>query len=58
MERKQILFITDIQKRTTKKVDNGRKAFEAGRLYERKLLIAVLQRERDRTQSLRSRGSN
>ena len=61
MERKQIQFFTDIQKRTTKKVDNGRrkvnngrKVFEAGRLHERKLLIEVLQRERDRARSLRS----
>ena len=59
MEKKQILFITAIQKRNTKKVsngrgeiDNGRKAFEAGRLHERKILIEILQRERDRAQSL------
>jgi hypothetical protein len=59
MEKKQIQFFTAIQKRSTKKVnngerkvDNGRKVFEAGRLHERKLLIAVLQRERDRAQSL------
>ena len=58
MEKRQVLFITAIQKRNTKKVSDRRKAFEAGRLHERKLLIAVLQRERDRAQSLRSRGSN
>tara|TARA_R110000751_G_C13575540_1_gene459184 strand:- start:116 stop:334 length:219 start_codon:yes stop_codon:yes gene_type:complete len=61
MEKKQILFVTAIQKRNIKKdnngkgeTDNGRKAFEAGRLHERKLLIAVLQRERDRARSIRS----
>jgi len=58
MEKKQVLLITAIQKQNTKKVDSGRKAFEAGRLHERKILIEVLQRERDRTQSLRSGGSN
>ena len=64
MEKKQVRFLIGIQKRNTKKVsnrkkvDNGRKAFEAGRMQERKILIEVLQRERDRTQSLRSRGSN
>ena len=58
MEKRQVLFITGIQKRNTKKVNSGRKAFEAGRLHERKILIEILQRERDRTQSLRSRGSN
>ena len=59
MEKKQILFITAIQKRNTKKVSNGkgkvdneRKAFEAGRLHERKILIEILQRERERAQSL------
>ena len=57
MEKKQIRLITAIQKRNTKKVDNGRKAFEAGRMHERKLLIEILQRERDRAQSLRSGGS-
>ena len=57
MEKRQVLFITGIQKRNTKKVDNGRKAFEAGRMHERKLLIEILQRERDRAQSLRSRRS-
>ena len=57
MEKKQIRLITAIQKRNTKKVDNGRKAFEAGRMHERKILIEVLQRERDRAQSLRSGGS-
>ena len=57
MEKKQVLLITAIQKRNTKKVDNGRKAFEAGRMHERKLLIEILQRERDRAQSLRSGGS-
>ena len=65
MEKRQIRFLIGIQKRNTKKVSNGgkkvydrRKAFEAGRMHERKILIEVLQRERDRTQSLRSRGSN
>ena len=57
MEKKQVLLITAIKKRNTKKVDNGRKAFEAGRMHERKILIEVLQRERDRAQSLRSGGS-
>ena len=52
MEKRQIRFIIGIQKRNTKKVDNGRKVFEAGRLHERKLLIEILQRERDRAQSL------
>ena len=52
MEKKQVRFITGIQKRNTKKVSNGRKAFEAGRLHERKILIEILQRERDRAQSL------
>ena len=59
MEKKQVRFIIGIQKRNIKKasnkgrkVDNGRKAFEAGRLHERRLLIALLQRERDRAQSL------
>ena len=59
MEKRQILFITGIQKRNTKKVSNGkrrvdneRKAFQAGRLHERKILIEILQRERDRAQSL------
>jgi hypothetical protein len=58
MEKKQIRLITAIQKQNTKKVDNGRKAFEAGRMHERKILIEVLQRERDRAQSLRSRRSD
>ena len=57
MEKKQVLLITAIQKQNTKKVDSGRKAFEAGRMHERKILIEVLQRERDRAQSLRSGGS-
>ena len=61
MEKRQVLFITAIQKQNIKKVsngrrkvDNGRKVFEAGRLHERKLLIEVLQRERDRARSIRS----
>ena len=65
MEKKQILFITAIQKRNTKKVnngkrkvDNGRKAFEAGRLHERKLLIEVLQRERQKNQNKKIGDSN
>ena len=58
MEKKQIRLITVIQKQNTKKVSNGRKAFEAGRLHERKLLIEILQSERDRAQSLRSRGQD
>ena len=52
MEKKQVRFITRIQKRNTKKDNSGRKAFEAGRLHERKILIEILQRERDRAQSL------
>ena len=54
MEKKQVRFITGIQKKLTKKADNEKKIFEAGRVHERKLLIEVLQRERDRAQSLRS----
>ena len=57
MEKRQIRFITGIQKRNTKKVSDRRKAFEAGRLHERKILIEILQRERGRAQSLRSRRS-
>jgi len=59
MERRLARFNIAIQRQNIKKVsnkggrvDNGRKAFEAGRLHERKLLIAVLQRKRDRAQSL------
>jgi len=54
MEKKQIRLNIGIQKRYTKKGNNEKKIFEAGRMYERKLLIEVLQRERDRAQSLRS----
>jgi hypothetical protein len=57
MEKRQALSITAIQKRNTKKVGERKKAFEAGRLHERKILIEILQRERDRAQSLRSGGS-
>jgi len=57
MEKRQALSITAIQKRNTKKVSERKKAFEAGRLHERKILIEILQRERDRAQSLRSGGS-
>ena len=52
MEKRQVLFITGIQKQHTKKASSGRKVFEAGRLHERKILIEILQRERDRAQSL------
>ncbi len=54
MEKKQIRLNIGIQKRYIKKGNNEKKIFEAGRKYERKLLIEVLQRERDRAQSLRS----
>ena len=57
MEKKQIRLHIGIQKRYTKKESDRKKLFEAGRLHERKLLIEILQRERDRAQSLRSRGS-
>ena len=55
MEKKQIRLNIAIRKRSTKKVDNERRVFNAGRQYERKILIEILQRERDRAQSLRSR---
>ena len=65
MEKKQILFVTAIQKRNIKKVDNGekkvnheREAFRAGRFYERKLLIEVLQRERQKNQNKKIGDSN
>ena len=51
MEKRQVLFITAIQKRNTKKVSDRRKAFEAGRLHERKILIEILQRERQKNQN-------
>ena len=58
MEKRQVRFIIGIQKRNTKKVpnrerkvDNGRKAFEAGRLHERKILIEILQHEREKNLS-------
>ncbi len=54
MEKKQVRLNIAIQKRYIKKENNEKKIFEAGRKYERKLLIEVLQRERDRAQSLRS----
>jgi len=57
MERKLARLNIAIQRRNTKKVSSERKAFEAGRLHERKILIEVLQSKRDRAQSLWSRGS-
>ena len=54
MEKKQIRFFTGIQKKLTKKGNNDKKIFEAGRAHERKKLVEILQRERDRAQSLRS----
>ena len=48
MEKKQIRLNTAIQKRHTKKVSSDKKAFNAGRLYERKILLKILQREKQR----------
>ena len=52
MERKLARFTIAIQRKNIKKVSNERRAFEAGRLHERKILIEILQSERNRTQSL------
>ena len=49
MEKRQIRSITAIQKRNTKKVSNERKVFEAGRLHERKILLEILQREKEKS---------
>ena len=52
MERKLARLNIAIQRRNIKKVSSEKRAFESGRLYERKILIEVLQSKRDRAQSL------
>ena len=52
MERKLARYIIAIQRKNIKRVSSEKRAFEAGRLHERKILIEVLQSERDRAQSL------
>ena len=58
MERRLARLNIAIQRRNIERVSSGRKEFEAGRLHERKILIEILQSERDRAQSLRSRGQD
>ena len=52
MERKLARLIIVIQRRDIKKVSSEKKVFDAGRLYERKILVEILQSKRDRAQSL------
>ena len=57
MERKLARLNIVIQRRNIKKASNEKKVFDAGRVYERKILVEVLQSQRDRAQSLWSRWS-
>ena len=58
MERKLARYTIAIQRKNIKKVSNERRAFEAGRVHERKILIEVLQREHQKNQSKQIGDSN
>ena len=52
MERRLARLNIAIQRKNIKKVSSEKKVFDAGRLYERKILVEILQSKRDRAQSL------